>query len=169
MTRVDRLDRPPEVGEKFLVDCVAVVLVAGDAVVHHLPVLGPAHSDVEFGVVRRHFHLDQRFASDETIRRFGVLWWCGEDDDGDVPPPPPLVVAEMTCTRSWAPFRVRLDGLAQKYVGKSAVWDGERGAWLCPHRGAYLGNCKARHGCLTCPMHALKIKVPGGKVSGKYP
>lgn len=142
----------PVVGEFYYVDCI---------VIGHktMPVLGPAHYDLDFGIKFQHYHLDQRFMTHEQIVDWDVIFWHAKGNEE-------IETKLMACVRSNFPVGVHLGGIEDKYKGKEAVRDKKTGGFLCPHKGTYLGNIRPTNGCVKCPMHGLKIKH-NGKVSGK--
>lgn len=164
------LKSPPEVGRHYLVDCIAIKPHPQDAderdwdrLTTYLPVLGPAHDDREFGITVQHYHLDQRFLPAIVLAEAGPFYVVHAGDPKELWSEPRL----FECFRTNFPTRVSLPGLTEKCVKEDRRAVKKDGAWHCPHKGTYLGNLTVSRGCLTCPMHGLRIKTWTGKVSGK--
>lgn len=159
-TSIEDLRRPPVAGEIYELDCIVIGI---DRIA--LPILGHPHDDRRYGVSLVHYHLDQRFMSDEAMAEYGVLYFL--TPDGGLPH---VERRLLVCRRSEPKYNVLLNGLGSDYEGRKAISGGGTGVWRCPHQGAYLGNVTVgKGGCLRCPMHGLRIKRHTGKVSGKYP
>lgn len=163
--RVEELQEPPKVGERYRVPCVE----AGGL---YLPTLGPWHIDEvlapEIGV---HVHYDPRF--------FDLEWLLDRLRPDDLPPEQVLMVvahvprsgitsdlgraeqlweAELPCLREMPAFP-RGHAAAPWLATAEAAYAGRPadrlpdGCAACPHRATRLGSLPWREGTPGTPRH----------------
>lgn len=163
LQRVDRLKKPPIIGQSYLVPTVFGQW-------HHLlrnwPVIGLKHDDIEhLNFDKVHYHLDTRFLRVSLDLLEGAPHRplhsrCGVDLG-------PIKLARRTCLRESLPFdgppaftRKFEAAFAGRQCGK-----GKRG-WVCPHKHFPLASIEPIDGVLHCPLHGLRIDAVTGKCLG---
>lgn len=169
-SRLDELDAPPVVGERYLVPCIVVARASGGTSL--IPTLGPVHEDRSFApLLGKHYHYDPRFL-DLSIVQLSIPGMTPEQVALVIAhksgPQDTIVYAEMTCLRTmpqWPTGTVATDaapwipGLATTHRKCRVAADGR-----CPHAGTD-GRSFPRDadGAWTC-IHGLKWK-PDGSLS----
>ncbi len=145
-------------GKEYIVDCIFAYPL-GDT-----PVIGIAHRDPELGVDTIHYHIDDRFVSDDDLRKYYPF-------KNIVP-----IVEQDECLDR----RFKLKKMCYRSINRSFKNGGEltkmqkfrdklksdsfkldMNCKICPHRNILLEKIKSKGGIITCPMHGLKFDENG--------
>lgn len=158
MKMVDRLNKPLVIGENYLVPCIKILDPNTDWYIDntgelslkkefkYIPIINFPHNDVENNQIEVHYHIDDRFTSDDnTISLVGNLRIQKTKEDI-------LIYKLMECIRvrpnSITPSRF----IANSKLKHKCIYKGK-----CPHRGYDLTNEIPIDGVIICPLHALRF------------
>lgn len=171
--KLSDLREPPAVGKFYL---VPVVRAYGYANLYRdLPVIGPAHTDVEhFNFPHRHYHIDARFLTKMERDAIGRGYFHDADHhytvgampltnlaEGGIKPGRPKL-ARRRCSSNAAVYRhddkQSVQALREHFGTPDAISlpDGRK---LCPHRKADLTQFRPdADGFVLCPLHGLLVR-----------
>jgi hypothetical protein len=171
MMRADRLTSAPIVGRFYL---VPLVFARWHGIFEPWPVMGPAHTDIEFfDFGDEHYHIDGRFL---TSRQFKLVdecapWRAPAAELQAAPlhnyrggPLPKPVLTKRKCNSAHHPYehgdKKPIQDLRKHYAGTKC--ERGKGGWICPHRKASLGSVQVVDGVVTCPLHGLMFDAATG-------
>lgn len=166
MIKIDDLNRPPKMGETYLVPCYRFNYTEHknefqlswldvdnyQQTTIFIPVINHPHSDYENGQKYIHYHVDFRFTNGEyeiPCYTTEYLYY------GHV-----LMRINKEFTPVYKPFKVINEHqrfitdeiFIQKSKFKKCIKNNR-----CPHRGYDLSQVRQINGCITCPLHGLKL------------
>lgn len=173
--KVEQVNRPLLVGEKYLVPCIVSrrhLWDEGngeDVILYITPVINHPHNDIENGQKEYHYHADYRFikykqASDphsifpdvinkHPYHRFAETSRPEEKVDGEIEYFV-LPVVNETFAGVTPVNLIKRSKLKHKCIYKGK----------CPHRGHDLSQTRAIDGKITCPLHGLQFEENTGEV-----
>ena len=145
------------VGKYYRVKCVEL-LNKDKIVVAVVPVIGEPHSDAQFGLSAKHYHIDGRFLPNHNLKyithKNGYTNHIIVFDEHDGFHAGNVVFRILKCKRESTGLRFDADNVLppkytdwyQSYIGRSCK--GRR----CPHMGQTMLE---NNGQLVCPLHGL--------------
>ncbi|MDI7219361.1 hypothetical protein QMN07_17860 [Leptospira santarosai] len=167
-----------EIGKYYKVPCAKIVNEFGKA--HYIPVIGPRHSDPQFGTDAEHYHIDARFTSNYINKALRItsgftnrpIW---VDDNNYIYGTryafKRVVQKERKC-RSTVTGLLGPTLLHYLYVDRYEKYRTWAESFLgkkchggrCPHRNIKLIQAA---GIRFCPLHGLKANA-NGEIDGYY-
>ena len=163
MKKVEEVNKPWKLGERYLVPCI--VNSSKNLKTEVTPVINHPHNDKENGQEEVHYHVDYRFVKHKNNDRFPTvinnhsryrfvtdIRPVKQKDDYIMYFELPVINEEFT---GITPVNL----IAKSKLKHKCIHKGK-----CPHRGYDLSQVKPMNGRITCPLHGLEFDNKTKKV-----
>jgi hypothetical protein len=172
MKKVEQVNRPLKLGEKYLVPCLVSYHFHEENIdeetlwldlepytlnsvykntISITPIINHPHSDIENGQKEIHYHKDTRFI-DKRKPNYKSLYQFSQLPRGEVGKHGRIEYLELPVVSELFDEITPVELIKNSKLKHKCIHNGK-----CPHRGFKMNQVSPIDGILTCPLHGLKF------------